>query len=148
MRIDSNHSAINAYGRTSIGGGSNRLAVDFSALKHERLAEVMCKGSKLDKTKKDDDNEDMFEKIWGPNGMIAVARERFAAMRKDKEDIPEQQAPDVTAANPEPEETPAADYAGLSEKLEEADKIITRVGEGLAEKSGDSGANSHENNAV
>ena len=119
MRIDSNHSAIRAYGRTCIGGGSgnNRLAVDFSTLMHERLSDIMSKTSKLDGKKKDDDNEDLFTKIWGPNGMIDAARERAAAMRKDKQDIPEKQVTDVTAAKSETEESADADHAGLSEKI-------------------------------
>ena len=106
MYINNNHSAISAYGRTVIGGGSgsNRLAVDFSILMHERLADVMSKGSKLDNKKKSDDNEDLFTKIWGPNGMIETARERFAAMRKDTQDIPEKRADDVTASEPENED--------------------------------------------
>ena len=119
MRIDSSHSAINARGRTCIGGGSgnNRLAVDFSTLMHERLSDIMSKTSKLDGKKKDDDNEDLFTKIWGPHGMINTAREQAAAMRKDKEDIPEKQVTDVTASKPENEESADADHAGLSEKI-------------------------------
>lgn len=145
MRIDSNHSAIRAYGRTCIGGGSgnNRLAVDFSTLMHERLSDIMSKTSKLDGKKKDDDNEDLFTKIWGPNGMINTARERAAAMRKDKDDIPEKQASGVTASKPENEGSADADHAGLSAKFEKADAVLTRVSDGLAEKGGDSGGNSH-----
>jgi hypothetical protein len=117
MYINNNHSTIGAYGRTVIGGGggSNRLAVDFSTLMHERLADVMSKTSKVDGKKKDDGNEDLFTKIWGPNGMIDAARERAAAMRKDKQDIPEKQVLDVTASEPENEESADADHAGLSE---------------------------------
>jgi hypothetical protein len=117
MYINNNHSTISAYGRTVIGGGSgsNRLAVDFSTLMHERLADVMSKGSKVDGKKKDDDNEDLFTKIWGPNGMIDTARERAAAMRKDKQGIPEKQIADVAASEPEKDENAAVDSVGLSE---------------------------------
>jgi hypothetical protein len=136
MRIDSNQSAISAYGRTVIGGGSgsNRLAVDFSTLMHERLADVMSKGSKLDNKKKSDDNEDLFTKIWGPNGMIDAAREQAAAMRKNKQDIPEKQASGVTVSETENDGSADADHAGLSAKFEKADAVLTRVSDGLAEK--------------
>jgi len=119
MHINKSYSTINTHGRTCIGGGNgnNRLAVDFSTLMHERLADIMNKSSKLNKKKEDDENEDLFTKIWGPNGMIETARERAAAMRKDKQDIPEKQAADVTASKPENEESADADHAGLSEKI-------------------------------
>jgi len=110
------HINMNGFGKRMTGIElTNDLDLFEMLWGAERLADVMSKTSKVDGKKKDDDNEDLFTKIWGPNGMIDAARERFAAMRKDKQDIPEKQVLDVTASEPENEKSADADYAGLSE---------------------------------